>query len=360
MVALGLAGEADDERRAERGGGFVGADAIDDLQEAVAVAPALHRAQQRRRRVLQREVEVRDDRRQLEHRRHERIVHFRRVEVEQPDARQAVRARARSSRRSNGSSDPGSSASRPYHARSCATSTTSRHAVLDEVAHLGLDRFRSTRALLAAERRDRAERAGAVAAFGDLDVGPRRVGRGARQLEQVAHAGRRGSEAHRRVVRDRPSRPPPRSTTPPRTRRPRRARAAPSASSAPERSARHPVATSCAPSLRAAASARIVSIDSSRAASMKAQVFTTTRSASPGPSARHEPVGQQRADDLVGVDHVLRAPEGLDEEPARRSRAGSGGHRAIVPATAPLAPGRPRPAAPPGTNCDETGQEVLT
>ena len=49
------------------------------------------RAQQTGRRVLQREVEVRHDRGQLEHRRDERVVHFRRVEVEQPDTREAVR-----------------------------------------------------------------------------------------------------------------------------------------------------------------------------------------------------------------------------------------------------------------------------
>ena len=50
----------------------------------------------------------------------------------------------------------------------------------------------------------------------------------------------------------------------------------------PWRSARHPVTTRRAPSSRAAASSRMVSIDSWRAASMKAQVLTTTRSASSG------------------------------------------------------------------------------
>ena len=91
------------------------------------------------------------------------------------------------------------------------------------------------------------------------------------------------------------------------------------------------MATSAAPAFRADARLRIVSIDSSRAASMKAHVLTTTRSASPGPSAGTSPSASSDADDLVGVDHVLRAAEGLDEEPARRSRAGSGGHQAIVP-----------------------------
>src|SRR3954464_3490128 len=50
-----------------------------------------------------------------------------------------------------------------------------------------------------------------------------------------------------------------------------------------------PVATSRAPSLRAAPRARRVSIDSSRAASMKAHVFTTTTSASAAASAGVRP-----------------------------------------------------------------------
>src|ERR687894_728539 len=44
-----------------------------------------------------------------------------------------------------------------------------------------------------------------------------------------------------------------------------------------------------APSLRAPARARMVSTDSRRASSTKAQVFTTTRSAEPGPSAGARP-----------------------------------------------------------------------
>ncbi len=40
------------------------------------------------------------------------------------------------------------------------------------------------------ERRDRTERARAVAAFGDLHVCPRRRRRGPRQLQEIAHAGR--------------------------------------------------------------------------------------------------------------------------------------------------------------------------
>ena len=191
-----------DERNA--GVGFVGADAFEDLQKAVTVAPALHRAQQRRRRVLQRQVEVRHDRRQLEHRRDQRVVHLRRVEVEQPDARQTVRARARR----GGAATERANRARRRRARTTrdpARRARPRRRRLDEIAHLGLDRLRPARSLLATERRDGAERARAVAAFGDLDVGPRRVGRGARQLEQIAHTGRSASGSARAC--DVPARP---------------------------------------------------------------------------------------------------------------------------------------------------------
>ncbi len=46
-----------------------------------------------------------------------------------------------------------------------------------------------------------------------------------------------------------------------------------------------PVTTRRAPGARASARARMVSMDSVRAASMKAQVFTTTKSACSGASA---------------------------------------------------------------------------
>ena len=60
-------------------------------------------------------------------------------------------------------------------------------------------------------------------------------------------------------------------------------------SSAPYRSAMHPVTTSRDPSARRSSRARIVAIDSSRASSTNAQVFTTTRSASSAESAATSP-----------------------------------------------------------------------
>ena len=94
VLALGLAGEADDERRAERGLGLLGADAVDGGEEAVAAPPSLHPAEQAGVGVLQREVEVGHDRRQLEHGGHERVAHLARVEVEEADALRGRRARA--------------------------------------------------------------------------------------------------------------------------------------------------------------------------------------------------------------------------------------------------------------------------
>ena len=165
------------------------------VEEAVAAPPALHAPQQARRRVLQREVEVRDDRRQLEHRRDERVVHLGRVEVEQPHAREPVRAQR---------VEPAQQ--RRERARLADVAAVPREvlgdehdlgdALLDERAHLGLDRLGRARALLAAERRDGAERARAVAALGDLHVRPRRARRRPRQLEQVAHAGRLAAAQH--------------------------------------------------------------------------------------------------------------------------------------------------------------------
>ena len=64
------------------------------------------------------------------------------------------------------------------------------------------------RALLAAERRDGAEAADAVAPLGDLHVGPRGTGGGPRELEQVEAAGRRAAAAAVRVARVPRGRPP--------------------------------------------------------------------------------------------------------------------------------------------------------
>ena len=68
------------------------------------------------------------------------------------------------------------------------------------------------------------------------------------------------------------------------------------------------------PGFRMLSSSRIVSTDSSRAASMKAQVLTTTRSASPGFLCRLVAGCHQATDQLVRVDLILRATERRDPE----------------------------------------------
>ena len=304
VVALGLAREADDERRAERGVGLGGADALDDLEEPVAAPPSLHPRSSGARGVLERQVEVRDDGRELEHRGDERVADLARVEVEEADAREpvarragragAAAARASRARRRRGRTRRGPA--RRARARPRRASTSG--------ARLGLDRLGRARPLRAPERRDRAERAGAVAALGDLHVGPRaptaRAG--------AARAGRGRRWACGRRARPRASEPSPREADDgvglgQRRRRARRRSARPCSRSR----------TSRAPGLRSVGERRgSTSIDSWRAASTNAQVLTTTRSASRPDRRGIESVGQQRGDDLVGVDGVLRAAQGLD------------------------------------------------
>ena len=141
------------------------------------------------RRVLQRQVEVRHHRRAAR-------ASWRRAgpSPRSGTGRAAARVRSpyapsRSSRRRSGASAPGSPTSRPYQARSCATSTISAAPRLHERRDLRLDRLRRPRPLRPAERRDGAERARAVAALGDLHVRPRCARRGSGELEEVAHAG---------------------------------------------------------------------------------------------------------------------------------------------------------------------------
>ncbi len=82
------------------------------------------------------------------------------------------------------------------------------------------------------------------------------------------------------------------------------------ASSSPARSARQPVTTKRDPGLRASSRARVASMDSVRASSTKAQVFTTTRSASPAeaagtrPSSRSEPTTLSESTAFFGQPRV--------------------------------------------------------
>ena len=228
MLALALTGEPDDERRPERRGGLGRADGVDAGEEAVAAPPPLHAPQEARVRVLQREVEVRDDRRQLQHGGDERVAHLAGIEVEEADPRQAVRGE-----RVESPEQRGERARRPDVAPVPGEVLRHQHqlgdALLDQAPCLRLDGLGGARALLAAERRDGAEGAGAVAPLRHLQVRPRDARRGPGQLQQVTDAPRL---AFRGVETDGRRRAHPRR----RSRRPRRPRAAPPP--APRRSAR--------------------------------------------------------------------------------------------------------------------------
>ena len=68
----------------------------------------------------------------------------------------------------------------------------------------------------------------------------------------------------------------------------------------------------------------MVSMLSLRASSMNAQVFTTTRSALRRIVGGRHAVGQQGADQLVAVDLVLGAAQGLDVEALAHDRQATG------------------------------------
>ena len=84
VVALGLAGVAEDERGPEGGIGIGGPDVGDAAQEALAVAPAAHAGEQRARHVLEREVEVGHT--GVQDRLDQLVGEAGRVEVEEPGA----------------------------------------------------------------------------------------------------------------------------------------------------------------------------------------------------------------------------------------------------------------------------------
>ena len=86
-----------------------------------------------------------------------------------------------------------------------------------------------------------------------------------------------------------------------------------------------------------------MSIDSWRAASMNAQVLTTTRSAPSASCGGHETVGEEARHDLVGVDRVLRTPQRLDPEGLRTHRRT--GYRRVP--RIPVAPGSAVPQGSP-------------
>ncbi len=203
VLAFTFTREAHDERGPECGIRLVGADVVDQGEEPVAAPPTLHPAQQPRVGVLQREVEVGHDGRKFEHRGDERVAHFARIEIQQSHPRQTVGREAveatQQRRERTGCTDV---ASIPGEVLCDQHQFGDPGA--DQRARFGLDRLGAARTLLAPERRDGTERTGAVAALGDLHVGPRHRRRRPSQLEQVPHARRLPlgqAERHRRAER---------------------------------------------------------------------------------------------------------------------------------------------------------------
>ena len=133
-----------------------------------AVAGPPHPLEDVRRRVLQRQVDVAADLLALRHRREHVVGDRGRVEVEQPDPGQAV------DRVQLAQQPPERAALAAIDAeegRVLRDEQQLAHAALGQRPRLADDRVRRAAAVLAAQRRDDAERAGVVAALGDLDVG---------------------------------------------------------------------------------------------------------------------------------------------------------------------------------------------
>ena len=196
-----------------------------------------------------------------------------------------------------------------------------------ELVDLVEDRRHVTAALLAAERRDGAEPARTVAALGDLDVGPRDGRARPRQVEQVERRQRR--RAHRdqrargrRCRRRRLDEPDPEAGDAIDLRQGRRQLVAVALGHA----ARHHQAR---PGL-----AHLVEgehgVDRLAPGGVDERARVDHHQVGGGRVVgRRHPVGEQRADELVGVDLVLRAPQGLDVEALRHRDHATDGPRPV-------------------------------
>ena len=189
VVVLGLPGVAEDERRTQGGVGGRGADGGDALQEPLAVTPAPHAPTRGRDDVLQRQVEV---------------GHARGHDGVDRASRRAPRGTGRAA----GPADPlRQAADEPTMGDGCragapgaprprrvAVEPPRRQVLGDEdhllhgvteLVHLGQHGSFGARSLQAPERRDGAEAAAPVTALGHLHIGPRGVGGGPGQVQEV-------------------------------------------------------------------------------------------------------------------------------------------------------------------------------
>jgi hypothetical protein len=194
VVGFGLAGIPDDEVAAERRVGFALTDLRDSIEESLPVAPAAHPAQQRLADVLQREVEVRHAR--VADRIDQVVAQVARVQVQQPHPIDLV---------GDGPDERDDRAG----AQLAGAILAVRGEVLGdehdltgfELVDLGEDRCDVAAALRAAETRDGTEPAGAVAALGDLHVGPRHRRLRTGQVEQVEFGQRRARHGDQLATR---------------------------------------------------------------------------------------------------------------------------------------------------------------
>ena len=202
-IGLGFAGEADDERGAERDAGDPLANAREEPVVGLARAGALHALEHGVRRMLQRQIDVVADLVALRHRRERVFVNRRRVQIEEADPLEAVDRVQFAQQASEGAALVAVDA---VEGRVLRDEQELFDAARGQRARFADDRVARPAPVLAAQRRDDAERALVVAALGDLDVRvvPRR-GQEARRVGVVDVGRQRASTvlgANSRVLDD--------------------------------------------------------------------------------------------------------------------------------------------------------------
>ena len=167
-VGLGLARETGDQRAAHGDAGHLAAQAVEDATHLLAGDTALHRLQHRRGDVLDRDVEVLHRLRMLAQERRQLRQHGVRVGIHQPDPADAVDLAELLEQRVD------LALSRRVEAVGGAVlgdDDQFLHAGGGEVLRFFDQHLDRLAAVLAAHLRDRAERAGVVAALADAQVG---------------------------------------------------------------------------------------------------------------------------------------------------------------------------------------------
>ena len=336
------------------------ADAGDEVEEALRPARAGHPREHLRRGVLQREVVVRRDRAAGRHRLEELRLQLGGLQVEQADTLQALDGVEHRDEVALGVATPLQVLAPARGVLADADQLA--HAAGDQPAGLGLQLPQRPRGEPAAVGRDRAERAHAVAAAGDLEVGP-----------DAARRGAHGERGVRRCLRSGPGCGP-RQHRQGTARRCLRRRATSQRGGHELRQtrvgvepvdARHlrqrlgqlrPVALGHAtddedgdrPPLTARRVRRLEDrVDGLRARLLDERAGVDQHAVGVGDVVGDLQTGRdQRARDLVGVDLVAAAAQGDDRDPR-----GGGGLRHRAPSRSPgrsrRAPRRPGPACPP-------------